>query len=66
MPDNKTIRGPKDRLLISLHEDYEVRYWTKALGVTKEELTELVKKHGHSAKKIRQFLGIPDRKRVAS
>jgi hypothetical protein len=65
MADDKTIRGPKDRLLISLQEDYEVRYWTKALGVTKEELTELVKIHGHSAKKIRQALGIPDRKRVA-
>jgi Protein of unknown function (DUF3606) len=64
MPDNKTIRGPQDQLRINVHEDHEVRYWAKALGVTEEKLKELVTKHGVSAKEIRRVLHIPDRKRV--
>lgn len=62
MADDKTKRGPQDRLRINVHEDYELRYWTKALGVTEEELKELVKKHGTTAKEIRRVLGIADRK----
>jgi hypothetical protein len=40
-----------------MHEDYEVRYWTKALGVPKEELQKLVDEHGNSAANIRDVLG---------
>jgi hypothetical protein len=36
--------------------NYEVRYWTGALGVSKERLEELVRKHGNSAEKIREAL----------
>jgi hypothetical protein len=39
-----------------LSEDYEVRYWTEALGVSRERLEELVKKHGNSADKVREAL----------
>jgi len=38
MPDDKHNTGPRDGQPISLTEDYEVRYWTKALGVSKDEL----------------------------
>ncbi len=37
MSDNKQDRGPQDASRINIHEDYEVRYWTKALDVTKQE-----------------------------
>ncbi|HEV7523225.1 MAG TPA: DUF3606 domain-containing protein, partial [Candidatus Angelobacter sp.] len=37
-------------------EDYEVKYWTKELGVSKERLQQLVLKHGNSAAKIREAL----------
>jgi hypothetical protein len=57
MADDKTPRGmQQDRKLISLEQDYEVRYWTEALGVSRERLQELVTKHGHSAETIREAL----------
>ena len=57
MADDKTQRGmQQDRKLISLEQDYEVRYWTEALGVSRERLEELVNQHGHSAEKIREAL----------
>jgi len=34
-----------------------VRYWTKELGVSKDELARLVQQHGNSAEKVRQELG---------
>jgi Protein of unknown function (DUF3606) len=57
MPDDKQQSGPQDRKRISLNEDYEVQYWTKALGVSKDKLTELVEQHGNSVEKIRHALG---------
>jgi len=57
MPDDKHNTGPRDGQPISLTEDYEVRYWTKALGVSKDELSALVEEHGNSAERIRQALG---------
>ena len=39
MADDKTNRGPQDRSRINMHEDYEVRYWTEALGVSPPRLT---------------------------
>ena len=57
MADDLTNRGPADRSSINMREDYEVRYWTKALGVSKEELQRLVDKHGNSAGKIKEALG---------
>ena len=35
MADNLKERAPQDASRISLSEDWEVRYWTKALGVSK-------------------------------
>jgi len=58
MPDDKSKRGSQDRNLISLTQEHEVRYWTKALGVSRERLEELVRQHGHSAAKIREALGL--------
>jgi hypothetical protein len=57
MADDKTKTAPQDASRINLSEDYEVRYWTQALGVSKERLAELVHQHGNSAEKIRQALG---------
>jgi hypothetical protein len=57
MAGDLTNRGPQDRSRISMSEDYEVRYWTKALGVSKEELQKLVDEHGNSAANIKEVLG---------
>lgn len=57
MPDDKTNREPQDCSRINVFEDYEVRYWTRELRVTREELIRLVEQHGISVEKIRQELG---------
>lgn len=57
MADDKTNRGPQDRSRINTSEDYEVRYWMDALGVSADELKRLVSKHGNSADAVRQALG---------
>jgi Protein of unknown function (DUF3606) len=57
MADDLSNRGPQDRSRISMNEDYEVQYWTKALGVSKEELQNLVDEHGNSAANIKEVLG---------
>jgi len=41
---------------ISLNQEHEVRYWTEALGVSKDELMEAVRHVGHSADKVREYL----------
>jgi len=57
MSDDKNNRGPQDRSRISLNEDYEVRYWTDALGVTEDRLRELVGRVGNSAQAVREAMG---------
>ena len=57
MADDQTKAAPRDAKKISLSEDYEVRYWTHELGVTRKELEALVRKHGNSANAIRRALG---------
>jgi hypothetical protein len=49
MADDKKKRGQADRTHINMSEDYEVRYWTKALKVSKQQLAEAVKKAGPRA-----------------
>ena len=56
MSDDKNNRGPQDRSRISLSEDYEVRYWTDALGVTEDRLREIVGRVGNSADAVREAL----------
>ena len=57
MSDNLKERSPHDASRIALGEEWEVRYWTKALGVSEERLRELVQRHGNSAKAVREALG---------
>lgn len=53
MSDDKSKTAPQDASRINVNEDYEVRYWTKELGVSEDRLRELVKEHGTSAEKVR-------------
>ncbi|KPF68318.1 hypothetical protein IP69_11670 [Bosea sp. AAP35] len=57
MADDKTIRGQQDRTRINMSEDYEVRYWTKKFGVTKEQLAAAVKTAGPSSAAVAHILG---------
>lgn len=54
--DDKTKVGGQDRKRINLNEDYEVRDWTKSLGVTEEQLRKAVEVVGDQADKVREHL----------
>ena len=56
MSDNLEDRGQQDRSRINVNEDWEVRYWTKELGVSKEELEKAVQQAGPSVSAVRQHL----------
>ena len=56
MSDDKSNRGPQDRARINVNEDYELAYWTKALGCTAEQLKAAVKAVGVSADAVRAHL----------
>ena len=57
MPDDTTNRGAADRARINVHESHEVAYWTKALGVSAEELRKAVEAVGPMADAVRKHLG---------
>ena len=54
--DNLTKKGQPDRSKINMSEDFEVKYWTKELGVSKEHLQKAVDKVGNSAAAVRKEL----------
>ncbi|MFC4932869.1 DUF3606 domain-containing protein [Massilia sp. GCM10023247] len=56
MADNLQNAGPQDRSRINVHEEWEVRHWTEALGVTREELEKAVSEVGVSANAVREHL----------
>ena len=58
MADNLKDPGPQDGKTISLKEPHEVAYWSKAFGITAEELTDAVAAVGHSASAVREHLGL--------
>jgi Protein of unknown function (DUF3606) len=45
-----------DRSKINMLKDYEVKYWTRELGVSKERLQQLVDKVGNAAAAVRKEL----------
>jgi len=55
--DDRTRRGPQDRSRINVHESWEVRYWSKRLGVSPTELRRAVKSAGPLVKNVRRELG---------
>jgi hypothetical protein len=56
MPDDKANRGQPDRSKIDMSDDSEVRYWTKHLGISREELQRAIDRVGNSAAAVRKQL----------
>jgi len=56
MTDNTKLSGEPDRSLINMSESYEVDYWTKRLGCTKQRLQQAVNAVGNSAAKVEAWL----------
>jgi 3-oxoacyl-[acyl-carrier-protein] synthase III len=44
------------RSKISMENEAEVKYWTKHLGITREQLQSIVEKVGNSATSVRKEL----------
>jgi hypothetical protein len=47
-----------DRSKINLDHPHEVKYWTRALKVSKEDLLRAIDKVGNSAATVRKELGL--------
>ena len=58
MPDDLS-RARADRSRIDLKEPDEVQYWADQFGVSKERLSEVVRKVGHSAEAVGRELKRP-------
>jgi len=56
MADDKSKPGGQDRTRINTSEDYEVRDWSKRLGVSPEQLKDAVKAVGPVAKDVEAHL----------
>ena len=56
MADDLKQKGQQDRSRVNMSEDYEVQYWTKKLGVSRDELQDAAGKVGSSARAIKQYL----------
>lgn len=54
MSDDKSKTGAPDRNRINIHEDYEVRDWSKKFGCSAEELKAAVQAVGTSAAAVEQ------------
>jgi Protein of unknown function (DUF3606) len=57
--DSLTKKEQPDRSKINMHQPDEVKYWLRALGISREDLQKAVDKVGNSAAAVRKELGIP-------
>ena len=56
--DNLNKRAEPDRSRINMNEAYEVKYWIRQLGITREQLQKAVDKVGNSAAAVRKELAV--------
>ncbi|MDO9441181.1 MAG: DUF3606 domain-containing protein [Beijerinckiaceae bacterium] len=56
MSDDLKNKGQQDRSKIAMGEEHEVKYWTKHLNVSREQLQRAVDKVGNSAAAVRKEL----------
>ncbi|MDM1556117.1 DUF3606 domain-containing protein [Chryseobacterium indologenes] len=57
MSDDLSKRRPQDASKINVNEYWELEYWSKELGVTKEQLKEAVRAVGTSVAAVKRYLG---------
>ena len=56
MATNRNDSGPTDRTSINMNEPFEVRYWSKELGISTQQLKSVVGKVGSLTDDIRKEL----------
>lgn len=52
MADNKSKRGGADRRRVAVGEGYEVNYFARKHGITKQQAEDLIKKVGNDREKL--------------
>jgi len=57
MPDNKNKTGAQDRSQVSADQDYEVRQFAEAHGISVDEVRNLVARVGNSREALEAALG---------
>lgn len=58
MSDNLDITSPEDPTKINIHQDWELDYWSKTLGVSEEEIIIAVNTVGVMVANVKNHLGI--------
>jgi hypothetical protein len=56
MADDLKQTGRQDDQRINVEQDHELSYWSKELGVSREQLRSAVQKAGSLVKDVRQHL----------
>ena len=56
MADDRTKRAPQDPVRINMDDEHEVQYWTRELGVDKDQLAQVIAKVGNLAAAVRREL----------
>jgi hypothetical protein len=56
MADDLGNRGPKDRARVNIHETWELEYWSKKFGCSKEKLKQAVAAKGTMAVDVEAWL----------
>lgn len=56
MSDDKCDSQGQDRQRINMHQEFELRDWSKSLGVTPEERTRAIASVGDRADEVREYL----------
>jgi hypothetical protein len=56
MSDDLSNHGPRDRERVNVHEDWELNYWSKKFGVSKDQLKATAQKVGVMAKDVEKQL----------
>ncbi len=57
MSDDLSKKRPQDATKVNVNESWELEYWSKKFGVTKEQLKNAVKAVGVSAAAVQKYLG---------
>jgi Protein of unknown function (DUF3606) len=56
MPDDLRKTGKADDTRIDVEQDHELSYWSKELGVSREQLRQAVQQAGPMVKDVRRHL----------
>ena len=56
MSDDLEQRGPQDHIRINIHDEHELRYWTRELNLTPDASTRAVEAVGVMAEDVRRHV----------